>query len=105
MKTKKLTKQKIDDIFQNAEIQSDYWFSLYRHVFPEWDNIESIDGHPRTSKNTSNYIFDKAIAFDKENHPKVISGGLWMNSGFGSKDDMKDWEVNFNECNIKWKVR
>ncbi|MBA7528378.1 hypothetical protein ES705_20561 [subsurface metagenome] len=88
-----LEKDVIDGIFEQAENQFDYWVALYRTVYPEWDEIRSIDGHPQVSTPTNEYLFEKAIAFDKKNHSGVQCGGLWLNKGFECADGLPDWKV------------
>lgn len=98
-----LSKETIDKIFDEAKEQYDYTLALYRIAFPDYDSITSIDGHPQVSRTTGEYIFDKAIAFDKIHHPNVINGGLWLNKGFSSSDSkMKDWIVDTSTCKIKY---
>lgn len=93
MQEKELTKQQIDTIFDEAEHQADYVIALYRCAFPNWDDIEKVNGYPSISKATNEYIFKKAIEFDKVNHPQVLNGGLWLNNGFKTVETMKDWFV------------
>ncbi len=90
-----LTRDSIDQIFDAASVQSDYIIALYRVAFPQWDSIASVDGHPTISEQTGLYIFERAIAFDKTNHPEIFNGGAWMNSGFTSLDsgDIPDWQI------------
>jgi len=102
MKTIKLTKKKIDEIFEKAKEQSDYAINLYKLALPDWDNIKHVDGYPRVNETTNKYIFDKAISFDKEKHPNVVNGGLWLDKGFGSVEGIKDWEVSLDECIIEY---
>ena len=100
---KKLTQEMIDDVFETATDQSDATISLFRIAFPEWDNITSVGGYPHVSKATSEYIFGKAMAFDKEHHPDVLASGMWMNYGFSAKDGVEDWTVDTSECNVELK--
>ena len=95
-----LSKETIDEIFESAKDQYDYAIALYKIAFTDFEIINEIDGHPKVSKNTATYIFDKAIAFDKIHHPDVINGGLWLNKGFGSSEDMKDWTVDISSCKL-----
>ena len=98
-----LTKETIDKIFDKAKEQYDYTLALYRIAFPDYDSIISIDGHPQVSRSTGEYIFDKAIAFDKIQHPNVVNGGLWLNKGFGSNDGSdKDWKIDVSTCKTKY---
>lgn len=89
-----LTKKVIDQIFEEAEQQSDYVLALYKIAYPSlWDMIAKVNGWPRVSKATHEYLFQKAIEFDIVHHPNVVAGGAWLNSGFGLEGEMKDWFV------------
>lgn len=77
--------------------------ALYKMVYPEWDDIERIDGHPVCNVYTWKIIcswfqeltgrLNKDRAYDKQ----VMPGGAWMNTGFSGQRDsavpLKDWEV------------
>ena len=102
MKTIKLSQVTIDKIFEKAEEQADYAINLYRLAFPEWNNINHVDGYPRVSETTNKYIFGKAISFDKEKHPNVMNGGLWLDKGFGTNEEVKDWEITLEDCVIEY---
>ena len=102
MKTIKLSKEAIDKAFEKAKEQADYAISLYKLAFSEWDDIKHVDGYPRVSKTTNKYIFDKAISFDKEKHPNVMNGGLWLDKGFSTNEKVKDWEITLEDCEIEY---
>ncbi len=89
-----LTQETIDEVFAEATHQLDYVLGLYRKAYPTlWDRIKSVAGYPKVSKITSEYIYGKAIEFDKEHHSKVFAGGAWLNSGFSTDEGLKDWTV------------
>jgi len=90
-----LTEKIVDDIFENADDQADAWLGLYKFVFPNWDEIKMLDGYPKVNEKTNKFLFMKFIAFDKNHHPDVIAGGLWMNRGFSTRETytLPDWEV------------
>ena len=99
----KLTKNIINEIFENANEQGDYAMALYKIAFPDWDNIKAISGHPKISEETNKYIFDQAIAFDKEKHPGVMPGGLWVNIGFSSLDEtISNWIIDLSICQVEY---
>jgi len=97
-----LTKEVIDQIFEEAEHQADYVIALYEIAYQPtlWDKIEKVKGWPKVSHTTNEYLFQKAIEFDKVHHPNVVAGGAWMNSGFGSEEGMKDWIVAPSEVTL-----
>jgi len=96
----KLTKEKIDQIFEEAKDQGDYLIRLYKHAFPYWEKIKKIDDWPKVHIKTWLYITEKAISFDKIHHPNVLPGGLWLNNGFSSTDNIKPWHVDISEVKI-----
>lgn len=84
----------------DAPTESDAVVGVYRLVYPDWDAVTSVDGHPACNKETWCRIcrwfqelterLNKARAYDK----KVMPGGPWMNWGFqGTALQLKDWEV------------
>ena len=101
---KKLTKKQIDEIFEQAKEQYDYALALYKVAFPDFDDIKALDGHPKVSVETGKYLFDKAISFDREHHPDVVNGGLWLNKGFSSNDDVPDWEIDISLVQIEYEI-
>ncbi len=90
-----LTQESIDAVFDAATQQSDYLIGLYRIAFPFWDDSASVDGYPVISHNTAGYISQRAIEFDKANHPGVVAGGLVLNNGFSTLSGRRvpDWHV------------
>ena len=96
-----LTKEQIDQVFNSSAGQYDFAVGMYKIAFPDFDNIEFIDGWPRVSRETAEYIMDKAMAIDKEFHPDVICGGLWMNKGFSCNNPIEqDWMIDISHCKI-----
>ncbi len=104
MRYTKLDKQKIIDLFAIENTSTvEIMISIYKMVFPNWDDIESIDGWPTISNFTSHKIFGLFMAFDAKNNPDVLPGGLWMNKGFSTlkSDHLLDWVVDMSTCTIK----
>lgn len=97
-KVHELTKKMIDECFKEKSHQSECIISLYKIAFPDWDKIKEIDGFPCVSNETGKYICQKFMEFDKENHPTVMAGGIWLNNGF-SIDSMEDWKVDTSKVN------
>jgi hypothetical protein len=99
-----IPKEKIDEIFAAAKVQSDYIIGLYRAVFPStFDDIESMDGYPKCSKRFSLYVFEKAMAWDRKHaletgkmaygEPTFLPGGAWMNWGFSVDEELVGFHV------------
>jgi len=109
---KPLAQKTIDKVFEEASqaevpSQADYILGLYGIAFPNWDQIAKVNGWPRVSKVTSEYIFQRAIAFDEVHHPECFAGGAWMNNGFTSTysgdEPMPDWEIDISEVELEMK--
>ena len=79
-----LDRESVNMVFQNAQNQGEYIIGLYKLVYPDWDDIVKVNGFPKVSDTDNHHIMVQAIAFDKREHPDVISGGGWMNNGFSS---------------------
>jgi len=103
MDTVELNVKDIDNLFANSDHQADVLIGLYKLVYPNWDNIQHINGYPTVNEFTSKYLFYKFIQFDKDHHPNVVAGGCWMNSGFSSsnKESLIDFEVLPCEVTLK----
>jgi hypothetical protein len=99
----KITKKQIDNIFEFADDQSIAWLMLYELVYPNWNEINKLDGYPQVNEFTNEYIMSKFIELDKKYHPDVISGGLWLNLGFSSLNThtLPDWEIVPCEYSLK----
>ena len=96
----KLTSDMIDECFKDKTHQHDVIIALYKIVFPQWDDIEKIEGWPRVNKLTWGHICTKFFEFDKQHHPTVMAGGCWMNSGFGSDDTLPNWKISMDGVNV-----
>jgi hypothetical protein len=101
-----LTKAAINEVFEDAEHQGEYTIGLYKLAYPTlWDRVLKVNGYPSISKVTAEYIMGKAMEFDKEHHPKVMCGGLWLNNGFSTLDEtVPDWVVHPCDVDLKGEV-
>lgn len=88
MRIKKFSdiQESINLCFEGKNHQAEVLVSLYNLIIPkdEWSKLEKVNGYPEINPEVNQYIFKKFIAFDREHHPNVINGGLWMNNGFSS---------------------
>lgn len=99
-----LNKPDVRHAIFSADHQQEAFLNLYKMVFPDWDTIEQIDGWPTTNKKTAETIMSWFIKYDKEHHPKVLAGGLWMNSGWGTEYDVElDDFVVLVSCEVIYK--
>ena len=98
-----LSQERIDQVFADAQEQADYVIGLYRLAYPSlWERIKHVQGFPEVSKMTNEYIFTKAIEFDRKHHPQVFAGGCWLNNGFRSEDHRRDWMIY--PCDVELEV-
>lgn len=94
--------EQIDAIFEAHDNQHAVCVDLYRLAFPEYDNIEKIHGWPAVGEELGAYIWKRFMAFDKQHHPEVLSGGLWMNQGFSTHEgkQLGPWELSADNCKV-----
>lgn len=102
MITKSLSKATIDTIFEMANEQGDYCLSLYSYAISNWNTVISVNGYPKVNPETAEYIFGKAIEYDKVHHPNVVFGGLWLNYGFGIDKNVEPWTVQYDEDDVQY---
>ncbi len=94
-----ISKEQVDQVFEEAKHQEDYIVALYKQAFPDWDDITCIKGHPECGEKLSFYVWDKAIEFDKKHH-NSFPGGLWLNKGFFTNKKLKAWEISTLQCKV-----
>ena len=94
-----LDKSLINKIFSEANHQLEYYLDLLRIAFGV-DDVTSVDviGKPKISKETYNFIFQKAINFDMVIHPYVMPGSLWRAGYFEMCDNVADWCIDMSNC-------
>jgi len=97
----KLNPETVDGIFEKAEHQAEALIAIYRLVFPDWDDIKAVDGFPVIGQEGWLYICDHFIELDKARHPGVWKGGLWLNKGFSSSNEVSGWEVSLDSVKIE----
>ena len=99
----KLDKDAVEKLFAECTNQGDVLIGIYKLVFPNWDKIKTIHRWPSINKDTWKEIAGMFFKFDKDHHPDVMAGGLWMNNGFSTFDNehLKEWEVDTATCKIE----
>lgn len=105
MKTVKINKEEILKIFEEEDHQIKILIKLYKLIYPNWNEISQVKGFPKTSKEVNLFLFDQFIQFDKKNHPNVLNGGLWMDKGFSSDENLQGWIVLPAEVELNKKKR
>ncbi len=98
--SKETLKTHISEIFDHAESQENALISLYRLVLPDWDRIERVHGHPEVGTDLWQFVCREFMEFDKKNHPTVMPGGAWINTGFSSNKELSPWEISFENCSV-----
>ena len=103
----KITLKEIEAIFANAKHQHEYVIELYKLAVAragiDWTKIEKMP-FCHVNKARHELLFDMAIKFDKEHHPGVMAGGMWMNNGFSVDERMEfDDGVRVPLAEIKYK--
>ena len=96
----KLPKAKIDEIFLSATDENNAMVSLYRASVPEFDKAKKLLGFPTISRNTAIYIIDKFKELSKNDDVQINL--LWLNQGFSSDENMKDWIVDLSELQCEF---
>lgn len=97
-----LTEEEVNKCFEEDD-QYKVLMNLYRKAIPDWDKVAHVNGYPTAGPALSALVWKKFIAFDKEHHPNVVNGGLWLNSGWSTDSKLKDWEVSLATCTIDYK--
>lgn len=92
--------ERINRIFEEAKDQYEVLFAIYRLFIPEWETIKMVKGWPSAGQEISQYIWGKFMVYDKQRHPEVLAGGLWMNSGFSENKMLGEWQVDLSTCQI-----
>ncbi len=100
----RITKEDLDRIFGESTDQGQVIIELFKLVIPGWVDVNSVGHYPECSEELSKGIFNRFFAFDAKHHPRVMRGGIWMNSGFSVNEDITDpEEVWVNLDKIKYK--
>ncbi len=78
-----IKKEMVDKIFEDATEQSDYIINLMKLAVPRFDALESVDPTDiKITKETSGYICQKCMDWDRINKVESMRGGAWLNYGF-----------------------
>ncbi|WDP89024.1 MAG: hypothetical protein HUN04_04470 [Desulfobacter sp.] len=98
--SKEKLQHQLQQIFEQAEHQQAALIGLYKMIFPNWERIERLEGHPVVGRHMWRYIANLFIDFDQRHHPKVFKGGLWVSTGFSSSNELGPWEISFDRCRV-----
>ena len=98
--SQKKLEYRLQEIFEQAEHQDAALIGLYKMLIPDWEKIERLEGYPVVGRGLWQYIGNLFINFDQRHHPQVFNGGLWLNQGFSSSDEIGPWEISMDRCNV-----
>ena len=89
--TLQLPQETIESFINDAETEVDAALALYKHVYPNWDDMQDIDGYPSVSETTGKFIMNALQ--EKFGKGKALLG-VWFNKGFSTlKPGVPDWQV------------
>jgi hypothetical protein len=91
-------KQRILEVFTHNTNQQDVIVDLYKLVLPDWDQIQSLKGHPEVGIELALFICRKFQDFDRQHHPNCMPGGIWLNFGFSVNRSLEPWGISFENC-------
>jgi len=91
-------KQRILEVFTHNTNQQDVIVDLYKLVLPDWDQIQSLKGHPEVGMELALFICRKFQDFDRQHHPGCMPAGAWMNYGFSVNRELDPWGIAFDRC-------
>ncbi len=103
IKDLKTLKEHIKAIFDKYQHQEEVLIDLYKMVLPDWDQIDKVEGFPAAGYDLWQFICLCFQNFDRRNHPDVMPGGAWMNSGFSVNRELSPWEIGFKKCSVVYK--
>jgi hypothetical protein len=103
IKDLKTLKEHIKAIFDKYQHQEEVLIALYKMVFPEWDQINKVEGFPAAGNDLWMFICRCFQEFDRRNHPDVMPAGASMNSGFSVNHELSPWEIGFKKCSVVYK--
>ncbi len=98
--SQKKLEHRLQEIFEQAVHQEAALIGLYKMLIPNWEKIERLEGYPIVGRGLWQYIGNLFIDFDQRHHPQVFNGGLWLNQGFSSSDEIGPWEISMDRCNV-----
>ena len=73
-------------------------------AIPALELVEKVDGYPRCSQSTFDYIAKLFAHYDKRHHPNVQPGGMWMSRGWEVAESIPDFHVSTDHLKILYYV-
>lgn len=100
--TEKELRSKIKKIFESQTHQSEAIMEIYKLAIPDLDSVKKVNGFPESGRELWKFICKGFIRFDRKHHPKVFAGGIWLNNGFATNDQLSPWEVSLRNCTLEY---
>lgn len=101
--TVRLDRETVTQAILTAESETKAVELIFRMVYPQFDEIKSVDGYPKCNANTWKAIcrpmqeLTERLNKDRRYDRQVMPGGAWLNYGFSAQQaneqQLKDWEV------------
>jgi len=98
--SKKKLQHCLQEVFEHAVHQNSALIRIYKLLIPDWERIERLEGFPEVGQEMWRYICNLFIDFDQRHHPDVFNGGIWVNNGFSSSENLGPWEISLDQCNV-----
>lgn len=106
----RLDPKAVESAVKEADTESSALIAIYRMVYPNWDDIESVGDDDQPWPACSETTWKRICRFFMDN-PKtagVMPGGIWLNNGFSCRytgsDGLPDWWVMPAPVKLKEKV-
>lgn len=97
---KSTLQERIKTIFEKHCHQERVLVDIYRLVLPDWEQIKEVEGYPEAGDELWKFICRLFQDFDRKNHPDVMPGGIWMNTGFSVNRGLCVWKIGFDNCKV-----
>lgn len=95
-------KESIKAIFEASQHQQEALVGIYKLYVNDWERIRRIHGWPKCGRKMWLWTCEEFVSFDRQHHPDVVSGGLWMDNGFSCSTRIGDWEVSLENCSFEY---
>ncbi|MBF0204555.1 MAG: hypothetical protein HQK67_09640 [Desulfamplus sp.] len=92
--------QRLQEIFDYANSNTEALVEIYKLIFPDMDNIKKIEGHPVAGKNLWTYIWRLFMQLDRKCHPEEFAGSIWINKGWGMNSGLTPWSIDISNCRV-----
>lgn len=97
-----LPKTQIEYLVSTSENPAEALLRLYKFVIPDLSDVVRMEGWPKVSWATWEFISQQFLDLGSRIGAKQKSPLMWMNSGFSVDhgQDVPDWQVSLSSCTI-----